>query len=131
MKEDISIPEVKEVYVAAIQEENKEFASRDWNVYLINNRADTIETVLIVSKGYGGNRVTSTMRKSISQLPSKNFAKIEFLQDEVLALDNEFSVSFFAEGKMFHKKFIFKKNTIHIGAVKEIPIIPQKGVPAE
>ena len=68
------------------------------------------------------------MRHSLKVLPAKSFAKIEFLQEDVLALNNEFSVSFFAEGKMFHKKYLFEKNTINERALKELPVMSKKGI---
>lgn len=128
MKKDIEIPEVEGVYVAAVREKHEEYQSMDWNAYLINDRNTAIETVLIVTKGYDDKDVTSTMRHTIKVLPPKSYAKVEFLQDDVLKLNNEFSVSFFAEGKMFHKKFIFKKNTIHEKAVQDLPVMTKKGV---
>lgn len=128
MKKDIEIPKVEGVYVAAVREKNEEFQSVDWNAYLINDLETSIDTVLIVTRGYDDKEVTSTMRHSIKELPPQSFAKVEFLQDEVLKLNNEFSVSYFSEGKMFHKKFVFRKNSINEKALQELPVIPKKGV---
>jgi hypothetical protein len=128
VKKDIDIPQVKNVFIAAVREKHEEYGSLDWNIYLINDRREAIEGVLIVSKGYDGNKETSTMRHSITNLPPQSFAKVEFLQDEVLQLNNEFSVSFFAEGKMFHKKFVFQKNSINEKALQDLPVMPNKGV---
>ncbi|MGY5849246.1 hypothetical protein [Salegentibacter sp. F14] len=128
MKEDINIPEVKGVYLAAVKQFNKDFRAEEWNAYLINDREDTLEMVLIVSRGFSEKDSTSVMRHKIEKLPPKSFAKIEFLQDEVLALNNEFQVTFFAENKMFDKKFLFRKNTINEKALSELPLIPEKGV---
>lgn len=128
MKKDIEIPKVEGIFVAAVREKNEEFQSMDWNVYLINDREESVDTVLIVSKGYSGDDVTSTMRHSLKELPSQSFAKVEFLQEDVLKLNNEFSVSFFSQGKMFHKKFIFAKNTINEQALQEIPVMSKRGV---
>lgn len=128
MKKDIDIPKVEDVFVAAVREENKEFRSKDWNIYLINDRDTAIDTVLIVSKGYDEKDVTSTMRHTIKELPPQSFAKVEFLQEEVLKLNNEFSVSFFSEGKMFHKKYLFKKNSINEKVMLEIPVMSKKGI---
>lgn len=128
MKEDIEIPKVEEVYVAAVREKNEEFQSMDWNAYVINDRKSPIDMVLIVTRGYDKAVVTSTMRHSIKELPSKAFAKIEFLQEEVLKLNNEFSISFFSEGKMYHKKFVFQKNSINESSLQEIPVMSKQGV---
>lgn len=131
MKKDIQIPEVKDVFVAAVLQKNEDFQTMDWNVFLINNRKEPIETVLITSRGYDDKDTTSSMRHSLKILPAKSFAKIEFLEDSVLKLNNEFSVSFFAEGKMFHKNFIFGKNSIKKNALTDIPVISEKGVLSE
>lgn len=128
MKKDIEIPEVKDVYIAAVREKHEEYKTLDWKAYLINDREKTLEGVLIVSKGYDGKKETSTMRHTIAELPPQSFAKIEFLQDDVLQLNNEFSVSFFTEGKMFHKKFVFRKNSINEKALQELPVMPKRGV---
>lgn len=128
MKKDIDIPEVKGVFVAAVREKHEEYKSLDWNAYLINDLPEPIEGVLIVSKGYDEKRETSVMRHSIAKLPSHSFAKVEFLQEDVLQLNNEFSVSYFAEGKMFHKKFTFKKNSINEKALRDLPVMQKKGV---
>ncbi|MFD0977376.1 hypothetical protein [Salinimicrobium gaetbulicola] len=128
MKKDIDIPEVEGVYVAAVLEKNDDFQSMDWNAYLINDRETPVDTVLIVTRGYDDKDVTSTMRHTIKELPPKSFAKVEFLQEDVLKLNNEFSVSFFADGKMYHKKYVFRKNTINEKALQELPVMTKKGV---
>lgn len=131
MKKDIEIPEVREVYVAVVREENEELRTKDWNAYLINNLSMPIETVLIVTRGYDEKDSTATMRHSLKVLPGRSFAKIEYLQDEVLRLNNEYSVSFFAEGKMLHKKFIFEKESITEKAFRKLPVMQQEGILAE
>lgn len=128
MKKDIEIPEVEGIYLAAVNQYNEAFKAHEWNVYLINDRRDSIEMVLIVSKGYAGDTKSSVMRHKIAKLPPGSFAKVEYLQDEMLALNNEFQVTFFAEGKMFEKKFLFRKNSINQNALQELPLIPEKGV---
>lgn len=131
MKKDIDIPEVKDVFIAVVREENKEFRTLDWNAYIINDRSTPIDTVLIVTRGYDDKDSTATMRHTVKELPPQSFAKVEFLQDDVLKLINEFSVSFFAEGKMYHKKYIFKKNSINENALRDLPVMQQKGVLAQ
>lgn len=131
MKKDIEIPKVENVYVAAVKEFNEEFQSEEWNVYLINDSNKDLEMVLIVSKGQDNKRETSVMRHKIEILPSRNFAKVEFLQDDVLQLTNDFKISYFEDSKMFDKKFSFPKNSIRESALTEIPIIPKKGILAK
>lgn len=128
MKKDIKIPESKGIYLAAIREKNEEFQSMEWNAYLINDRETSIEMVLIVTQGFDKEVRTSTMRHSIEMVPAKSFAKIEFLQDEVLPLNNQFSITYFADDKMYEKTFLFPKNSINEAALKDLPIIEKQGV---
>lgn len=131
MKKDINIPEVKDVHVAAVNVFNKEFEAYEWNVYLINDTKEPIEIVLIVSRGYDKKRETSLMRHKIEVLPSKNFAKIEYIQDEVLQLNNEFKVTYFKGSEMMEKTFLFKQNSIKEDLAVKIPVIPEKGILAK
>ena len=128
VQKDIDIPKVEKVYVAAVREKHEEFQTEDWNAYLINDRDKAIDTVLIVTRGYDDQQSTSTMRHTIKELPPQSFAKVEFLQDDVLKLNNEFSVSFFSEGKMYHKKYVFSKNSINEKALQEVPVMSKKGI---
>lgn len=128
MKKDISIPRVEGVYLAAVRQFNEDFRTHEWNVYLINTREEALEMVLIVSRGYWEARETSIMRHKIEKLPRASFARIEFLQEEVLALNNEFAVTFFGAGKLFEKKFLFKRNSINEKAMRDLPLISEKGI---
>lgn len=131
MRKDIEIPEVTKVHVAIAHEWNEDFLGKDWNAYLINDREDTIETVLVVSTGYDGETKTATFRHLIGQVPPHSFAKIELLQEEVLKLNNEFYVTFFAEGKLFEKRFVFKKYEVSESALRPIPQLNLDGILAD
>ena len=130
MKKDIQIPEVSNVFVAIVNEYNKEFQCNDWNAYIINNKEVDLEMVLIVSKGYDEDTLieTSLMRHKIEKLPAKTYAKVELLQKEVLKLSNFFNVTFFEGNAMFDKKFLFEKGTIKEGALRMIPILNKRGI---
>lgn len=131
MKKDIEIPEVEGIFMAAVHRRNEEFTTQDWNAILINQNDFALEMVLIVSKGFDSKDITSTMRHSLKVLPAKSYSKVELLQPEILKLNNKFSVSFFAEGKMLHKNFVFRKNSIKESNLKEVPILQEKAVLAE
>jgi hypothetical protein len=128
MKKDIQIPEVKDVYVAVVQEEHPEYKTQDWNAYIINNSDKDLETVLIVSQGYTDTKMTPPMRHTITLLPARSYAKIEYLQEKVLALNNEFKITFFEGNQMFDKTYLFRKNTINEKALQVIPLMQLKGV---
>ena len=128
MKKDINIPEVKDVHVAVVQEQHPEYKTQDWNAYIINNSDSDLETVLIVSQGYTDKKMTPPMRHSIAMLPARSYAKIEYLQEKVLALNNEFKITFFEGNQMFDKTYLFRINTINEKALQTVPLMQLKGV---
>ena len=128
MKKDIKIPEVKDVHVAVVQEEHPEYKTQDWNAYIINNSDKDLETVLIVSQGYTDKKMTPPMRHTIAMLPARSYAKIEYLQDQVLELNNSFKITFFEGNQMFDKTYLFRKHTINEKAMRVIPLMQLKGV---
>ena len=128
MKKDINIPEVKDVYVAVVQEEHPEYKTQDWNAYIINNSDTDLETVIIVSQGYNDKKMTPPMRHTITMLPSRSYAKIEYLQEKVLELNNEFKITFFVGNQMFDKSYLFRKNAINEKALQTISLMQLKGV---
>lgn len=128
MRKDITIPEVKDVYVAAVLEFNSDFNTHDWNVYLINDGKEPLETVLIVSQGKDGNQITSTMRHSLKVLPSKSYAKVEFVEDRVLSLTNYFTVTYFLGEILYDKRFEFPANSILEDNAVALPVMQNDGV---
>ncbi|MCF1190489.1 hypothetical protein LRR18_02755 [Mangrovimonas sp. AS39] len=128
MRKDIEIPKVEGVFCAAVNEFNQVHRTQDWNVYLINDKDVPLEMVLIVSRGYSADKETSLMRHKLEQLPAKSYAKVEFLHEDVLTLNNEFKVTFFEGNTMFEKTFLFRPNTINLKALQPIPLMQEKGV---
>ena len=126
MNKDVDIPKVEGVYMAITHDYNEVFKTNDWNAYLINDKDEVIEMILIVSHGYDGEIKTSTMRHKIEKLPAKSGAKIELMQDEVLKLNNEFKLTFFLNNKLYEKTFLFKKNTIKESVLRTIKILDSK-----
>jgi hypothetical protein len=72
--------------------------------------------------------MTSIFRKKLDVLPKKSYAKIELMQEELFALNNEFKVTFFEDNTMFDKTYLFRKNTINEEALQTIPLMDAKGV---
>ena len=96
--------------------------------YIINNNNTPIEMTLIVSKGFDGDRKTSTMRYAFGVVAAKSFEKIELVQEDLLTLNNEFYVTYYAEKKLYEKRFIFEKNTVNDRNLVSIPIVEMEGV---
>ncbi|PKV48938.1 hypothetical protein ATE84_0954 [Aquimarina sp. MAR_2010_214] len=128
MKKDIEIPIVKGVYIAVVKEWDEEFLAQHWNSYIINDRDTAIEMVLVVTKGYDDDRKTSLLRHGIGIMEAKSSAKIEMLQEELLKMNNEFVVTFFADSKLYDKKYLFRKHTINENAFQDLPVMNQRGV---
>jgi hypothetical protein len=132
LKKDITIPIVENVFLAAIQEWNDDFMEKVWNVYLINDSDYALESVMVVSKAFGSidgeMKKTSLLRHAFTQVAPVSVVKIEMIEKSVLTLNNEFMVTYFMESKLYDKKFIFVKNSIHENAVEEVPILFVNGV---
>jgi hypothetical protein len=132
MKKDIIIPEVKDVYVAAIEETNEE-GEKNWWVYLINDTSGPLENVIINSKGYSdleskGGKITAALRKQIKVLPAKSAAKLEPIMPEVFDLFNEYWVMFFEQESLKDRRYIFGPQTIDTMFTEDVPLMNRKGV---
>ena len=128
MKKDIQIPEVKDVFIAIVKEFNEVYNTEDLNAYIINDKDFDLEMVLIVTTGYSADKMTSIFRKKIDILPKKSYAKIELIQEELFALNNQFKVSFFEGNQMLDKTYTFSKNTINEKAYQPVPLMKVRGV---
>lgn len=126
------MPKVEGVYVAIVQEKNEEDALV-WNVYLVNDKDEAIENAFVSSKGYledvkGVQSKTSTLRHYFKEVPSKKATKVEPIMDDVFKLNNEYFVSFYHEGVLFDKKFVFLAETIKEKNTSSVPVIEKKGI---
>ena len=132
MKKDIIIPKVENVFMAAIQEWSDDFMEKVWNVYLINDSDFQLDGVMVVSKAFGTvngeMRKTSLLRHAFVEIKPVSVVKVEMVENSVLALNNEFMVTFFIGNKLFDRKYIFKANSIDESAVEEVPILFVDGV---
>lgn len=132
MRKDIEIPgKAQGVHIAAVRQPNPEYKLEEWNAYIINEQDETLDLVLIVSRGEKDGTKSSTMRHKLEKLPPKSFAKVEFIEDKLLALDNTFSVTFFLDGKLFEQEFNFPASTLKEENRNEIPLMPETGILAK
>jgi hypothetical protein len=132
MKKDIVIPEVENVFVAAVQEWSDDFMEKVWYAYLVNDSDFLIESVMVVSKAFGTiqgeMKKTSLLRHAFAEVPPVSVVKIEMMEKSVLVLNNEFMVTFFMDNKLYDKKFIFKAQSINEQATEEVPILFVEGI---
>ncbi|WP_348812167.1 hypothetical protein [Flavobacterium maritimum] len=132
MKKDIIIPEVENVFLAAVQEWSDDFMEKVWYVYLVNDSDFNLDSVMVVSKAFGTidgeMKKTSLLRHAFVEVPAVSVAKIEMIEKSVLVLNNEFMLTFFIGDKLYDKKFIFKANSINEEATEEVPILFVEGI---
>ncbi len=133
MRDELKGPKVENVAVAVVLEKEDKIAP-SYYVYLINLRDDIMEGIIITSKGYGenantGERVkTSTLRHCLEILLPNEAARLEPIMEDVFGLANEYWVSFWIDGVMYDKKFVFLPETINPEKMTTISLLGKKGV---
>ena len=132
MKKDITIPVVENIFLAAIPEWSDDFMEKVWNVYIVNDSDFQLDNVMVVSKAFGTidgeMKKTSLLRHAFVEIPCVSVVKVEMLQKSLLALNNEFMVTFFIGNTLYDKKYIFKADSIHEDFAEEVPILFVDGV---
>ena len=132
MKKDIIIPEVQNVFMAALSQWSDDFMEKIWNVYLVNDSDHDLHDIMVVSKAFGTldgeMKKTSLLRHAFTEISAVSVVKIEMIEKSVLALNNEFMVTFFIGNTLYDKKYIFKANSINENNLEEVPILFEDGV---
>jgi hypothetical protein len=132
MKKDITIPEVENVFVAAVQEWSDDFMEKVWFIYLVNDSDFNLDSVMVVSKAFGTvdgeMKKTSLLRHAFVEIPAVSVVKVEMLEKSVTTLNNEFMVTFFIGNTLYDKKFTFVANFISEDNEEEVPILFVDGV---
>lgn len=132
MKKDIHDPQVEDIAIAAIPEDNEESGEKDWYIFLINKKDVPIENVLVSSKGYGevdDKKVeTSELRHYVESIPANGFAKIEPIMPDLFGISNQYWVSFYIDRQIFDKKYVFVAESIQESNLTEVPLVGEKGV---
>lgn len=131
MKKDIIPPKVEGVSMAVVLEADED-GEQAWYVYLINAKDVALDNVLISSTGYGEvdgeQRATSEMRHYLESLGAKSWARIERMMEDVFALSNQFWLSFYIDGHIHDKKYIFVAGSIHEEHFTNLPLMNKRGV---
>lgn len=133
MKEELKGPKVENISVAVVQELGEDNVIV-YNVYLINEKNEVLENVLVTSKGYATvakteeKLITNTLRRSMGNIEPNSVEQIEPIMEDVMGLNNEYWVSFWIGSTMYDKKYIFLSETIKEENFVNIPIINKKGV---
>jgi len=131
MKRDLPENIVEDVAMAVVlMSETPEV--KNWTVYVVNFKNIQIDNVLISSKGYGeidGKLLkTSVLRHFVGDLKAQSYAGVEAIDPEVFGLTNEYWLSYYVDGVIFDKKFIFLPESIVDENLIRIPILNKPGV---
>jgi hypothetical protein len=130
MKKDIHIPKVEDVSMAVVREEDG--PESEWGVYLINTKDVTIDDVIVSSKGYGmidGEKVeTSELRHYFKGLAANSFVKVERIVEEVFGLNNQYFLTFYIDGLIHDRKFIFVPGSVAEENLVNVPIVNLPGI---
>ena len=131
MKKDLPDNIVENIAVAIVLESSTPEV-KNWKVYLLNLKNESIDNVLVSSKGYGekdGEQVkTSLLRHSLGTITAQDFAAIELIDEQVFGLTNEYWLSYYIGKEIFDKKFIFVPESITEANLIRIPLINKAGV---
>ena len=131
MLKDIPELVVEDIALAIVKEKNEE-DEEEWNVYFLNLKNKPVEGVLVSSNGYGEingeKRKTSTLRHFLDVVDAISYSKIEPIMENVFGLSNEYWVSFFLDGKMYDKKYVFLPESIRKENYTTIPLLKKKGI---
>jgi hypothetical protein len=132
MKKDITIPQVENVFLAAVQEWSDDFMEKVWYAYLVNDSDFTLDSVMVVSKAFGTidgeTKKTSVLRHAFVEIPPVSVVKIEMIEKSLLVLNNEFMVTFFIGNTLYDKKYAFVAHSIHQDFTEEVPILFVDGI---
>jgi len=130
MKSDIDFPKVKQVGVCASREEKEGIVA--WRVHVINLLPTQITNVLVSTRGYGmkgKEKVeTSQLRHFFEQIDSQGSKPIEMIPDELVGLNNQYWVSYYVDGVIYDKKFIFLPDTLLEENQIDVPVLKGRGV---
>ena len=98
-----------------------------WYAYLINDTDNLLEMAMVVSRAYGlingEERKTGTFRHAFAKIEPRTAVKVELLENNVLQLNNEFMLSYFSNGQLYDKTFVFPSKYHQRKATAELPII--------
>lgn len=131
MIKDIQFPEVTDVAMAVARDTN-DHNEEHWYAFLINLKNEPLTGILVASTGYGEinqeRRKTSTLRHYFEALDPQSYLRIEPIMEEVLPLNNEYWLSFYLNGKIYDKQYVFLPDSIRPENFSLLPLLNKKGV---
>jgi hypothetical protein len=104
----------------------------EWGVYLINNKIVALENIIIASRGYGNVNdrevKTSTLRHFFDEIEPASFLKAEKIIPDVFGLNNEYMLTFYIDGTIYDRKFIFVPDSVVEDNLIQIPLVERPGI---
>jgi len=132
MQKDLIFPEIKNVYIAVVQEWNDDFGANVWVAYLVNHQEEEIDNIMVVTKASGTiqeeMRKTSLLRHAYPVLGAFSATKIELIPPDLEVLDNEFMVTFFQGKTLYDKKYFITKAQFADKNLQPIPVLDKEGI---
>lgn len=133
MKKDIPQYKVADLAIAIVPRVVNNVVDKElWDVFVLNMKDDTIENVLVNSKGYGeleGESMrTTTLRHFFNEISAKSAMLLEPIHTRLFDIANEFWISFSHDGYMYDKKYVFVRGSISEENFTSIPILDKRGV---
>lgn len=130
MRKDIHIPKVTDVSMAVVRETDGNDV--EWGVYLLNHKKVALANIIVASKGYGTINEetvkTSVLRHFFEELRPDSFKKVEKIMPEMFGLNNEYMLTFYIDGVIYDRKFIFVPDSVVENNLIQIPLIDRPGI---
>jgi len=131
MKKDLPDNTVEDISIAVVLE-NSTPSDKVWNVYLVNEKERPIENVIVSSKGYGkkdGREVkTTVLRHFLGDIEAQASRMVEAIDPEVFGLTNEYWLSYYINGTIYDKKYIFLPESIVDENLMKVPVVNKPGI---
>lgn len=131
MKKDIPELKVEDMAIVVVPPEYGD--DELWDCFLINLKEETIQNVMVVSRGYGEDekgekRRTTTLRHFFEEIGGLQMVQVEPIPKDLFWLSHEYWVSFSFDGQLYDKKYVFVVGAIDTANFTMIPFLDRKGV---
>ena len=104
----------------------------EWGVYVINHKTVELKNIIVASKGYGTINdeeiKTSTLWHFFDEVGTDSFQKIEKIMPDVFGLNNEYMLTFYIDGVIHDRKYIFVPDSVVEDNLIQIPLIDRPGI---
>lgn len=131
MKKDLPINIVDDISIAVVLESSTP-DTKNWTVYLVNEKEVPLTNVLVSSKGYGikdeRDVKTTTLRHFLGDIEAKSAVQIEVIDEQVFGLTNEYWLSYYIANTIYDKKYIFLPESIVDENLSKVPLVNKPGV---